>query len=383
MKRLLGIVLAFMILISLPVSAAAAQNTDDTFIIQKDEMVNRDVFAGAGYIKNFGTINGDIFAATGDFENMGKVTGDIILGAGNSQIGGQVDGNLRIGAGKVVINGEVGRNVTALCSDLQLEKNAAVNGNMNALAGNLIVNGFVGGDLRSGADNIQINGVIKGDVEVETSKLQFGPDAKIHGNLTYISSDQIAIPEGIVMGEVTQKEPTTNINLEQNRKKIEKSFKIIHVVRRAVSLLSYLIIGTILALVFTSFMKKTSGMLEEKPWHSLGIGLVGLIVIPIAALLMIITVIGIPLGIISFMLYGILLYLAKLPCALWIGNKILKGEEKPLLPMLLGIFLLLLVSYIPYLGRFVSFVAITFGIGSYLINIRNVLQKPKDIEPLL
>jgi len=42
------------------------------------------------------------------------------------------------------------------------------------------------------------------------------------------------------------------------------------------------------------------------------------------------------------------------------------------------------VSYIPYLGFFVSLVAITFGLGSYLINIKEALQKPKkDIDPLI
>jgi hypothetical protein len=95
-----------------------------------------------------------------------------------------------------------------------------------------------------------------------------------------------------------------------------------------------------------------------------------------------ITVIGIPLGLISFVIYGLLIYLSKIPAALWIGEKILKNEEKPYLPMVLGILILLLVGFIPYLGKFVSFVAIFFGIGSYLLNVKEAIQKPKTIEPL-
>ena len=383
MKRFLTMMLTLMILISLPATVFATENSNDTFILEKDELVNHDLFVGAGYMKILGNVNGDVFAAGGDFENSGHINGDIILGSGNSIIGGKVDGNLRVGAGRVVINGEVARNATALSSDVLLDKDAAINGNLNVLAGKVTLNGYVGGDFRAGAESVLINGLIKGDVEVGSSKVSFGPDAKINGHLMYKGDKEMFIPEGVVDGEIIRKEPTTSVNFEQNRKKVEKGVKVFRVVRRAISILSYLIIGTILSLVFASFMKKTALTIEEKPWQTLGLGFGGLIVIPIAALLIMITVIGIPIGIISFMLYGILLYLAKLPGALWIGSKILKEETKPLLPMLLGIFILMLVSFIPYLGAFVSFVAMVFGIGSYLINFKNVLQKPKDIEPLL
>ncbi|MBS3995346.1 MAG: hypothetical protein KGZ33_06080 [Alkaliphilus sp.] len=383
MKRFLTIILTLMMIISIPATIFAAENTKDTFVLEKDELVNHDLFLGAGYIKIIGSVNGDVFAVGGDFENNGHINGDIILGAGNSIIGGKVDGDLRIGAGRVVIGGEIARNATVLSSDILLEKNSAINGNLNVLSGKATLNGFVGGDFRAGAENVLINGLVKGDVEVGSSTLTFGPDAKINGNLTYTSANEMLVPEGVVDGQVIRKEPAVDENFEENRKKAEEGIKVFHVVKRALSILSYLIVGTILTLIFTGFMRKTALTIQEKPLHSLGLGFVGLIVIPIAALLVMLTVIGIPIGIISLMIYGVLLYLAKLPVALWIGSKILKGETKPLLPMILGIFILMLVSFIPYLGNFVSFVAIVFGIGSYMINLRNVFQKPKDIEPLL
>ena len=383
MKRLLVIMISLYFILIFPLAAFASENNDNLFIIQKDELVDRDVFAGGSTVKIHGNVNGDVFVVSGDFENTGDITGDIILGGGNARIAGTVDGNLRIGAGKLFIDGEIGRNVTALSGDLYLNKDSAVNGSLNAFAENLVVDGFIGGDMRSGAQTVRINGVIKGNVEVESSDLQFGPHAKIEGNLTYTSRERITIPEGVVLGEVTEREPKASFNLERNKKQLEKGLKIFNVVKKAIAMLSYLIIGTILTLVFTNFSRKTAVMLEEKPWHSLGIGFLGFIIIPIASILLMITVIGIPVGIIALLLYGLLLYLAKLPCALWIGNKILKGEEKPLLPMLLGIFLLKLVSYIPYLGGFVSFVAIIFGIGSILVNVKETIEKSRKVDPLI
>ncbi len=372
MKRIFVIVLLCFLIMTLSASALVQEDNGDTFVIQKDEMVKSDVFAGAGYVKIHGNVNGDLFAASGEFQHDGHVTGDILLLAGNSDIGGIVDGDIRVGAGRVVIDGEVRRNITAFSGDVSLGEDARVYGSITALAGRIAINGFVGGDFRSGeAEEILINGVIKGDVQVGKSNFKFGPKAKVHGNFTYASENEKQIPEGVVEGEIIYKQYVKKVNVEE----VEKGFKIFNIVKGAIFLLSYLIIGTLAVLIFKNFIKKTAITVEQNPWYTIGIGSVGLIVTPIAAILIMITVIGIPISIISLMLYGILVYLAKLPCALWIGTKILKDEKKPLLPILIGIFILRFVSYIPYIGFLVTLVVTTFGLGSYLINIKEELQK--------
>ncbi|MFZ5968220.1 MAG: hypothetical protein ACOYVK_13735 [Bacillota bacterium] len=378
MKKTIGIVLAVLLIIVLPVSVFA--DNVNRMTIEKGQVLHSDWFAAGNYVKNAGEINGDIYAGTDDFTNEGTVKGDIIVGAGRSEIGGRVDGDLRIGTGNGSITGEITRNVTAFAGELILEESAAVDGNFNAFAGNLRIDGIVGGDLKAGVETLHINNQIKGDVEVSVGSLDFGPLAKIDGDLIYTSEEEMTVPEGIVSGKIEHKIPTDKA-AQDVAKRVEKGAKVFHVAAKAISMLGYLIIGTILVLVFGDFMKRTAATLEEKPWHSVGIGVVGLVTLPIASILVMITVIGIPLGLITFMLYGIMVYLAKLPAGIWIGQKILKNEEKPLLPLLLGIIILMLISYIPYLGALVSLVAILFGIGSFLYNLRESIakEKPKDL----
>ncbi|QEK13116.1 polymer-forming cytoskeletal protein [Crassaminicella thermophila] len=379
MKRIFSILMSFIFILSLPI-AVFAEDKDENMIIREDEVVNSDLFFEGDSVKNMGTVKGDIFVASGEFENTGHVLGDILLVAGNSKISGRVDGDLRIGTGNLNITGEIGKNVTSFSGNLILEEGAAIDGNLNAFLGNIVINGIIGGDFRGSADDIKINGKIKGDVILETENLIFGPNAKIDGNLVYNAPKKIEIKNGIVSGNIIYKPYGKKIGIEE--KNIKKGFNLLNILRKGIPILSYLIIGTILVLVFSNFMKKTSTMIDKKPWHSLGIGIVGFIVIPIASILIMITVVGIPIGVISLILYGLLLYLAKIPAALLIGQKLLRNESKLLIKMIIGLIILSFVSFIPYLGKFISFMAIIFGIGSYLLNLKEAIKKPKNIEPL-
>lgn len=381
MRNKLGMFLCVLLLAMSSFPAAAAQDNPSNIIIGQEQVIQGDYFGAGETIINNGKVNGDIYAASSEFENRGEVTGDILLAASYSKIGGKINGNLRIASSRTEISGEIEKNVTALTETLLLVEGAAVDGNINAFAASVILNGIVGGDVRSASRRLEINGEVKGDVAVSVETLTFGPNGKIQGNLIYTSERKMNIPKGAVAGRVEHR-PDPRNNRSQSVENLQKGWKYFRLAGKGISMLAYLLIGFLSILLFDKFMKKSAVTMGEKPWHSVGIGLVGLIVIPIASILMMFTVIGIPLGIIALMLYGILLYLARLPVGLWIGSKILKNEEKPILPMLLGLVILLLVAYIPYIGRFTSLVVLLFGIGTYLINIQSALKKDKNMEEI-
>ncbi|MBB6217584.1 cytoskeletal protein CcmA (bactofilin family) [Anaerosolibacter carboniphilus] len=379
MKGRIYLLILVLLISSLPIVAFADNDQTTNIVIKQDESLPKDFFGAGDSIRNHGTVQGDVFAASGEFENTGTVKGDILAVGRSSVIDGMVEGDVRVASGTVVIEGEVEKNVTAFAGDFSMAEGAAVDGSINVFAGNIIIDGIVGGDLRSGAGTAQINGVVKGDVWLETDQINFGPNGKIEGNLVYSSERELQIPEGVVAGKVEYKKSQIRIN-DEAKKKAEEGIKVMHIVWKAAGIAAYLIIATILTLLFSRFMLGTADTIQRKPWHAIGIGLVALIVTPVAAILFMITVIGIPLGVISFVLYGLAIYLAQLPGALWLGRLILKGEEKPLLPILLGVFILRLVSFIPYLGGFVSFLAVSFGMGAYLINIVDAIQNSKGLK---
>jgi len=109
-----------------------------------------------------------------------------------------------------------------------------------------------------------------------------------------------------------------------------------------------------------------------------GYGAIALFVTPIAALVVCLTVIGLPLGIITLLLWGILLYLSQIPVSLFIGHAIL-GRNKPLESkgymigcLALGLLLLTLARAIPFVGFLVSLASGLFGLGAFVVTERRL-----------
>jgi len=131
-------------------------------------------------------------------------------------------------------------------------------------------------------------------------------------------------------------------------------------------------VGTILILTTPKQVSAAMDALRLDPWRSLGWGALLLFATPIACIIVMITVIGLPLGLIALALWGIGIYLSQIPVALTLGRLILKREEASLSrgPMIgylaLGLFILYLLNWIPVLGFFIGLMTVLFGMGSLI-----------------
>ena len=87
---------------------------------------------------------------------------------------------------------------------------------------------------------------------------------------------------------------------------------------------------------------------------SLGVGFITVIVVPMATVLVCVLIVTIPFAALALFLYVVALYVAKLPVAIWLGQRILRwGGRPPPSPfwgLLLGAPILYLVFETPYLG---------------------------------
>lgn len=372
MKKIFcALIILIMVLILTDISFA-----DHQFSVKENEVVNSDLFKAGERVENKGVVNGDIFVCGNRFENLGHVLGDIIFITRSSIIEGRVDGDVRAATRKLTLSGEISKNVTVFCEEFLLEREGVVDGSIHVFAEDVVINSMVGGDVRCKSDRIKIDGIVKGDVFIEGNKIEFGPSAKIDGNLIYIADEKMDISKEVVTGRIEYKESEDTYKKE----KVGKWLKTGTILSKSMELIGYSIIGLFINFLFTNFVDQTVVTMNEKPWYSLGIGVIGLFFIPIVVVLMMITVVGIPLGLISLFLYIGLIYLAGLPAALWIGKKILKDEKRIWVTMLLGIVILFIGKCMPFIGPIISFVTIVFGMGSYLVNTKEMIQRSKNID---
>ncbi|WP_152548143.1 bactofilin family protein [Peptoclostridium litorale] len=339
--------------------------------------MDRDAFLSGELAQNLGIVNGDLFMAGNSLSNQGNVTGDILMAGNTCNVSGNVDGDIRVAGNVLTIDANVKKNASLAGNSITIGSGGSVEGSVSAAASSIIINGKIGRDLRGGAGSIAINGEIGRDVEIESGSVTFGPNAKVGGNLTYTAESKIQIPEGVVAGEVVFKKAKQPVK-PPKADDIKKGIGPFSIAGKLFGLVSYFVVGALAVYLFKKPFTTASDTISQKPWASLGIGFVGIVVIPVALILVMITVIGIPLAMIVWALYFIALYIARLPVALWLGNKILKSDERTIIQMLLGLLILGLLALIPYAGGWISFVVTLFGLGSIMIWLNKNIGKQKE-----
>jgi hypothetical protein len=102
-------------------------------------------------------------------------------------------------------------------------------------------------------------------------------------------------------------------------------------------------------------------------------GILGaLVVIPLAVFL-VITVIGLPLVVLEIVLIGCAMFVGYIAMALFLGGRLAAAIKRPGLNMLwmtsMGLVILWVIGWVPFLGPVVKSVAVVLGFGAVLVTI--------------
>jgi len=153
-------------------------------------------------------------------------------------------------------------------------------------------------------------------------------------------------------------------------------------------MLGFALVGIVAALALTALaatqVRKAESLITHEPGPTLVFGLAGLIVIPIIAILLMITIIGAPLGFaILFMVWPAAAFAGYLVAAIWIGEWLLyrKATEPPARPYLaavLGLIVLQVISLVPFVGAIASL----FGFGAVLLLAWRTFRQPSAARPV-
>jgi hypothetical protein len=129
-----------------------------------------------------------------------------------------------------------------------------------------------------------------------------------------------------------------------------------------------ILVGWLGMLVFPGFFQGTT-QLVGSGWLSLGLGVGVLAGVPVAIVVVAITLVGFPLSLMLLSLYLAAIYLAKIWVGAFLGKTLLKpsGATKSdwLLGLLVGLLILTIVGFIPYLGGLVHLGVVCLGLGAF------------------
>lgn len=293
------------------------------------------------------------------------VEGDLTAAGGTVIIDGTVDGDLTAFAGNVYVNGEVTGDIDAFAGNVHVR--GAVGGDLSAVSGNVVVepDGAVEGSLSAAAGNVAIHGTIGEDAEIGAGSITLGPTADIGGDLTY--GGELNRHEDAQVGGTVTREGTGPVG------PVEVAPTIPWWIGTAYAFFMHLLLGAVLLLVAPSFSEDVADRVITDPLRSGVVGILVTFAVPIALVLLAITVVGIPLSIIGVLLFVALAWVAtvygRFAVGVWLLS--LAGTENRWGALVVGLLVVGLLAAVPYLGSIVSFVVFLLGLGALVSLGRN------------
>jgi len=368
MKKVLlvcaGFTLAFSLLWA-GVATAANVRSGQSPRIMSDEVINGTLYSAGGDVKMQGTVQGDLICAGQNVEITGTVEGDVLCAAQNITVSGTVLGDIRVVGQIVNINGKVSGSASLVGQNVDVDSSATIGRDMTVVGQQTNVAGTIGRDVESLGESFTANAKIGRDLDVTAPDVSLGSGAAVAGMFMYVSQNDASVDSAAnVAGKTEHKQPPKE--QAEGPQMVSPAAYLSSVV---FSFSSFLMIGVALLVAAPRLMRATTASIAKSPFGTLGAGFAGLILPPVVAITLFVTIIGIPLGFVVFMGWAISLLIGMVFTAQVVGRMIvqkLKWQDpwEHFASLVLGLFVLFLAALVPYIGGFVVFIAIVWGVGA-------------------
>jgi cytoskeletal protein CcmA (bactofilin family) len=364
MQKLFGLTVTLILALTACLGATQFKSAEN-YTLPSDQRLEDDLIITGKNIKIEGEIAGDILSACRSASINGLIENSAFNASQYLTVDGHIQGSLISFCQDLNLSGSVGRNLTAFAAHVLINREAVVEGQLSVYAGELDLEGEVNKGLRAECDEIVISGYVAGDITIETEKLTILEGAVIEGDLQYKSPKEAKIdPHAKITGEIKWTE----------RVKKDKNKGVYRAVGpfKATLLAANLVTGVILIALFRRRWDLSQKAISQTLLKSLGLGFVLAVCVPIAAIVLIITVLGIPLALMSIIAYVTIFYLAKLVFSTMAGTWLLKYVSKKdnvslIWAFLLGYLLFWLISGFKVIGPILYILAFLVGFGGIVL----------------
>ena len=223
--------------------------------------------------------------------------------------------------------------------------------------GNVTVQGVARGDVVVIDGRVTVIGQVSGTVVSVDGTVVLGAAAQVGGSV--LAGGKVLAEEGAqVGGDIKQ---GVSFTLREPLRAIGR-----FVVWLAVSV-STLLLGFALLLLAPRGADAVHRAASSAPWASLGWGVAAFLGVPALAGLLLVSVLGLPLGLTLLLAFAFLLFVGYAWSA-WIVGRLLWGppRNRPV-ALLIGWATLSAATMIPYAGGILWFVGAVFGLGAVVV----------------
>ena len=372
---------------------AYAQGITIEDTVKEGEVVDHNMVLSGPVVKMDGKIEGDLLAVGDQITINGEVDGNLLVVGNQVALNGVVSGNVYIGAATLVVGPEasVGRDVSFIGGMFETNETSSIERDLNIITLDSKVAGDTGrdvnalvGPLRLGLviyDFLKDQGWLPQSTGLDTGELR---GESVTGVGLMLQSIRPLVLIAAPAHELGQQPPQQSggTNTEQ-----WQAWGIA-LLRNMAALL---IVGLLAVWLIPAQLTFSSQQPRSKPWRSLLIGFLVLLLGWFVAVLALLLVIGLAfflfwlslpnlgflvgslgvmaIGVASIVYWLSIAYFSKVIISFLLGRIIFarstsKYAQGRVLPLIVGVILFALIISIPYLGWVISVISTMFGLGA-------------------
>lgn len=299
---------------------------------------------------------GGVAAAEDDTTSRISIGGDVAISRAT-------DGPVIAIGGSVIVNAPVNGSVRAAGGTVALGADSAISGDVSIAAGTIVVEGPILGDLHAAAGDVRLDGQVVGDASIAAGTLVLGPHARIEGHLTFHGDQLRRDPGAQVLGGMARSQSRHH---HEYRRTLAERFA--HGWAWTAVLM---VLAALIAAALPEASQRLARELRERPWLTPLLGLIALTAIPIAAVLVMITIIGIPIGVLALVAYAALLLIGYVWLAVVLGAMLLDRVSPETAARtawrvgaaVLAMLVLAILVRAPLVGSLFRLAALAVGVG--------------------
>lgn len=331
------------------------------FTVAENSVLRAETWVSAQQLQVDGSVSNDLFATAPEMTLNGRFGGDVWCAGDAVTASGLFHNSTRILARTAQIRGTHYGSVIAAATTVKTDRTALLYGDLLCMGENVILEGSVSGSTRVLAQRVTLGGQFNGNLTVAAQEIVVLPGTLINGNFTYTAPEELSLPASVRIGGTlnrTFEAPAARGLLKQN------------LAGHFLFGLAALVTGLVFCGLFPRYAGTSVQALRSSPGLCSLIGFAALVMMPLAAFLMLFTLIGFPLSMLLLLFYLILLYLSKIITALWIGSLLLRRSEfskrRAGGPLLVGLLLLYALTAFTAVSFPVNLLIIILGLGALL-----------------
>jgi cytoskeletal protein CcmA (bactofilin family) len=300
--------------LALPQAAPASEFRKGPSVeVREGETIKGDIFLAGDRVRIEGTVDGDVYVFSHDAAVSGHVTGDVIGFVQTLRIGGKVDGNIRAGVNTLTVSGSVGKNALIFAEYANLDSTGKIGGSITAFVQSLNLEGKLGRDILIFSKHTGISGVVGGSIRARGGTMSIGATGEVDGPVRFEGENPPDVSSGAKLTS-----PVEYTKWEHKPMYRDTHYYVWRVIWTA----AFILFGLVLFLLIPKFAKETIDA-AELYGAPIGLGVLVFFAVPIAAFIACITVVGLPLGILTMSFWILMLCTAELVVGTVVGNWIL------------------------------------------------------------